>query len=244
MVEQCTSGISFKNSESSSWQFLDADSYQLETRGGQCFVGYEVSFTVTLREYLVDCDRDNNNNCVTPRFIRGYADKTVSGTITTPDDRRIDTPLFHQNPVYPEVMNSDGSITTLADWQGSRVIALVLNGGVTRTRSTSFYISSPSQAGYYEVSPGSFKRYNARLFLNNSVITTEYRPLKPEPLDCIRNCTFTAYKNGQQVYIQQGSTCPLVQCAGQCPPNTCSVDCGSYVCCYGSDGISVFNYNK
>ncbi|MGL5078876.1 MAG: hypothetical protein ACRDBG_24020 [Waterburya sp.] len=30
----------------------------------------------------------------------------------------------------------------------------------------------------------------------------------------------------------------------QCPPNTCSVDCGSYVCCYGADGISVFNYNK
>jgi hypothetical protein len=34
-------------------------------------------------------------------------------------------------------------------------------------------------------------------------------------------------------------------CASQqCPPNTCSVDCGSYVCCYGADGISVFNYNK
>lgn len=32
--------------------------------------------------------------------------------------------------------------------------------------------------------------------------------------------------------------------ADQCPPNTCSVDCGTYVCCYGSDGISVFNYNK
>jgi hypothetical protein len=30
----------------------------------------------------------------------------------------------------------------------------------------------------------------------------------------------------------------------ECPPNTCSVDCGTYVCCYGSDGISVFNYNK
>lgn len=34
-------------------------------------------------------------------------------------------------------------------------------------------------------------------------------------------------------------------CSGQqCPPNTCEVDCGSYVCCYGADGISVFNYNK
>jgi hypothetical protein len=43
------------------------------------------------------------------------------------------------------------------------------------------------------------------------------------------------------------STQPTVTtgCTGQgCPPNTCEVDCGSYVCCYGSDGISVFNYNK
>ena len=244
MVEQCTSGILFKNSESSPWQFLDADSYQLGTRGGQCFVGYEVSFTVTLREYLVDCNRDSNNQCVSPWFIRGYADKSVSGSITTLADRRVDTPLFHQNPVYPKATNSDGSITTLADWQGSPRIALILSGGTTQTRATSFYIPSQSYAGYYEISPGVFKQFNGRLFLNNSVITTGYRPLKPEPPDCVRACEFTAYKNGQQVYIQQGSACPLVQCASQCPPDTCSVDCGTYVCCYNSQGISTFNYTK
>ena len=30
----------------------------------------------------------------------------------------------------------------------------------------------------------------------------------------------------------------------ECPPDTCSVDCGSYVCCYNSQGISTFNYTK
>lgn len=30
----------------------------------------------------------------------------------------------------------------------------------------------------------------------------------------------------------------------ECPENTCAVDCGSHICCYGSDGISVFAYAK
>ena len=29
-----------------------------------------------------------------------------------------------------------------------------------------------------------------------------------------------------------------------CPPNTCAVDCGDHICCYGSDGISQFSYLK
>ena len=34
-------------------------------------------------------------------------------------------------------------------------------------------------------------------------------------------------------------------CTGQqCPPDTCEVDCGTYVCCYNSQGISTFNYTK
>jgi hypothetical protein len=29
-----------------------------------------------------------------------------------------------------------------------------------------------------------------------------------------------------------------------CPADTCAVDCGTYVCCYNAQGISVFNFNK
>ncbi len=33
-------------------------------------------------------------------------------------------------------------------------------------------------------------------------------------------------------------------CENRCPPNTCEVDCGNYICCYGSDGIAVISYLK
>jgi hypothetical protein len=40
-------------------------------------------------------------------------------------------------------------------------------------------------------------------------------------------------------YIKRTNFCsPL----NQCPPNTCDVLCGNTICCYGADGISVFNY--
>jgi hypothetical protein len=54
------------------------------------------------------------------------------------------------------------------------------------------------------------------------------------------------YKNGAVIATDSGDATPVVtyKCGVTCPPNTCEVDCGTYVCCYGSDGISVFNYNK
>ena len=33
-------------------------------------------------------------------------------------------------------------------------------------------------------------------------------------------------------------------CIGICPPNTCEVDCGNHICCYGSDGIAVSSFLK
>ena len=30
----------------------------------------------------------------------------------------------------------------------------------------------------------------------------------------------------------------------QCPPDSCEVDCGTHICCYGSDGIAVHSFNK
>lgn len=58
-------------------------------------------------------------------------------------------------------------------------------------------------------------------------------------------CNFKVFLGQQETLNITQPTCPIAELApDQCPPNTCEVDCGSYVCCYGSDGISVFNYNK
>ena len=35
-----------------------------------------------------------------------------------------------------------------------------------------------------------------------------------------------------------------ITCSGYCPPNTCPVDCGTHICCYGSDGITTYSYLK
>ena len=29
-----------------------------------------------------------------------------------------------------------------------------------------------------------------------------------------------------------------------CPPDTCPVDCGDHICCYGSNGIATYSYLK
>jgi hypothetical protein len=56
-------------------------------------------------------------------------------------------------------------------------------------------------------------------------------------------CNFKVFA-GQTVMLNLiYATCPEVELAN-CPPDTCSVDCGAYVCCYNSQGISTFNYNK
>lgn len=56
------------------------------------------------------------------------------------------------------------------------------------------------------------------------------------------------YRGGGVILADVGDGLPFVsyECGEleECPPDTCSVDCGTYVCCYGSDGISVFNFQK
>ena len=58
------------------------------------------------------------------------------------------------------------------------------------------------------------------------------------------SCNLKVY-SGQQVTLDiTNPTCPQVELFEGCPPDTCEVDCGAYVCCYNSQGISTFNYNK
>ncbi|MGL5078540.1 MAG: hypothetical protein ACRDBG_22305 [Waterburya sp.] len=54
--------------------------------------------------------------------------------------------------------------------------------------------------------------------------------------------------NGNLLYSRTTTVLPEsigITCEQQqCPPNTCEVECGNTICCYGSDGISVLNFPK
>jgi hypothetical protein len=58
--------------------------------------------------------------------------------------------------------------------------------------------------------------------------------------------TAEIYKNGVLIgsFFRTGAETISAtwKCINQCPPNTCDVLCGNTICCYNSDGISVFNY--
>ena len=58
------------------------------------------------------------------------------------------------------------------------------------------------------------------------------------------NCRFIAYKDSEVVYQEVRVSCPEVEIVEEdtCPEGTCEVLCGDTICCYGSDGISVFNF--
>lgn len=59
-------------------------------------------------------------------------------------------------------------------------------------------------------------------------------------------CTFKVFKNELIVYEETRSQCPEVEIVNQqeCSEGTCEVECGDTICCYGSDGVSVFNFPK
>ena len=55
--------------------------------------------------------------------------------------------------------------------------------------------------------------------------------------------------DGNLSFISQKDTShnPSLICIGdtdQCPENTCEVDCGTHICCYGSDGVAVHSFVK
>jgi hypothetical protein len=95
-------------------------------------------------------------------------------------------------------------------------------------------------------SPGSLIYfYENWLSAELSVIDSINR--KDNLADNCGNWIIDIYKNGSVIQSDEGGLLlPSVswncQSINQCPPNTCDVLCGNTICCYNSDGISVFNY--
>lgn len=79
-----------------------------------------------------------------------------------------------------------------------------------------------------------------------NLIVTNIVRVDGQPDDC-GNCILTISKNGQTVYQRSEPVCPIVEhfCdANQCPAGTCEVECNGTVCCYDSNGISVYSFQK
>ena len=77
---------------------------------------------------------------------------------------------------------------------------------------------------------------------------TKYVNLTQEYVEVTGTISYTLniFKDGVQVFTRTSTDKPTVAIVetNQCPENTCEVDCGTHVCCYGSDGIAVFSYDK
>lgn len=57
--------------------------------------------------------------------------------------------------------------------------------------------------------------------------------------------TLHIYQGENEVFSRTEEFFPVqVFLVENCPDNTCPVDCGTHICCYGSDGIAVSYYNK
>ena len=55
---------------------------------------------------------------------------------------------------------------------------------------------------------------------------------------------FEVFSNQNIIFTRTELEQPEVRFVGVCPPNTCPVDCGTHICCYGSDGIVVSSFSK
>ena len=105
-----------------------------------------------------------------------------------------------------------------------------------------------NSARFPDVPPSFFNRHTATFltqgnvgFVPNSVADYSYKGNFREE----ETCLFRVTKEDSQVLILSKGVCPEVEMISEeCPENTCEVECGDTICCYGSDGVSVFNFPK
>lgn len=118
-----------------------------------------------------------------------------------------------------EITGADKKTGVWGGRPGSRLIS----GNSCPSRDSSQHVlSSQSLARIDELTLLEPIRYDFRVFYKD--------PNKTEPVPLFQRISPDSpeVKLGEQ----------------KCPPNTCAVDCGTHVCCYNSQGISVFNYLK
>lgn len=225
------------------WTVLDADTFTSEKREGQCIgVGYRISFTAAMRRAHYTCDYSPSypyfGGCTKQFYYTAIEDVSFQLINSISSLYRIKKlPTLIKNPSdLPCLPDRASGNCQPPQFEGYPLIQMEIENAAGQIQTINF------DSRIFNSESGSYwSHYHKPNGISNLVIT----PRTTEPASCRAGCVFKAFKNGVQVYTETRSTCPEVEVViNQCPPNTCEVDCGTYVCCYGSDGISVFNYNK
>lgn len=226
----------YRYSPQEKWTTVDGDDYLLEPEQGSCYVGYNVTFDVTIREHYYWFDDRETGITHDTRFSQDWEDYTVSHTFGIPPGYKIESPPFFLtvNPI--NTRPKDGGASGEPFWYAAneiRIWGVNINGSRTgRNRTFRSYRVRDTTV------------HNAQRFLADSIRNVSYAPLSPEPDDCARNCVFKVFKEEELILELTRNTCPEVEEAVGCPSGTCKVDCGSVCCCYGSDGIAVSSIPK
>lgn len=120
---------------------------------------------------------------------------------------------------------------------------------IPRTRKDGVYSGAVLRTGGYYDQPGILNRLGVPGEINGFF---DWKIREEESRDALfcrnelpQRCIFRVYDRGIIVYEREEVVCPIAwEEVPECPPGTCPVDCHGKVCCYNSQGISVYSYLK
>jgi hypothetical protein len=206
--------VRYRVTVSDNWNYINADDYKF-VRASDCYVGFRpyLTFTRAVSQHPNNGGYKDHFN-----FDIYFANVIYSSLIDY--QLRIGSTFTLSNPnslvcMIPQVNLFTAAFPNGMGWQG---FTHGSNGG----QSIYFPLSE------WSASANSFRIINIG------------DPIKSP----CNNCRLVAYKNGVTVFNQAFLECPIVEIGDfdVCPPNTCDVLCGNTICCYDSEGISVFSF--
>ena len=83
---------------------------------------------------------------------------------------------------------------------------------------------------------------STRIYYYTDVVLTYWHPANGDPIYTLKIFN----RDNREIFSRTEPDRPIQVFRRQetCPPDTCPVDCGDYICCYGSDGVATYSYLK
>lgn len=211
------------------WRSVAGNSFTNEIPEGQCFAGYEIDFTVMVREYYY-WHTDRETGVKRDYFyIQYHNDFQHSGKIIVPKPRKVTVLPELYRPFQPYDLNFNNTRGKSYDWYGTREILTYSFDGRKGLRH------------WYKTDAVRFTdttRFNKKMFLADSLDVKSYTPLSPEPPNCIKQCVFKVFQDGELTLELKNNVCPEAEIITECPDDTYQFDCGTHLCCHKPDGYA------